>query len=55
MKSQRPGDYTFKSHMISITSGTKKVNKKLLAECTISRVILLPRVWGNEMRGNKRS
>ncbi len=35
-------DYAFKSYISLITSGTKKVNTKLFAECAISRVILLP-------------
>lgn len=44
--------------MHSITSGTKKVNKKLLAECAISRVILLPWVckgmrWGRARGANQ--
>lgn len=41
-KSQQFGACAFKSGIILITSGTKKVNKKMLAECAISRVILVP-------------
>lgn len=35
-------EYMLKFYIILITSGTKKVIEKLLAECAISRVTLLP-------------
>lgn len=52
-KSHQFSDSAFKSHIILTTYGMKKVNKKLLAAHAISRVALLPWVWGNEMRGSE--